>query len=218
MPDRPLWEWIADTPVPLVAIECPSGIERTYSKVVLELYIEIMSRFRMLTQARGVTFDRLTIILSTGCDVKPTNSVMYFADVGVSKALEYGCDGDQVLMLFRSEKLDRTFREVPVTIDPTELTALRKCFPTELKSRDGKSLWLSRLGPDDRRLGTQYESNYARWIPADPWEALAAVFAIGDDLTRVAERTRKSVAECTAQTWVFRNLGFGMGLPGSGEV
>lgn len=42
-----------------------------------------------LPQVRGVSIDRLPSILSTGCDVYPTNSVMYTAE-GFDKALEYG--------------------------------------------------------------------------------------------------------------------------------
>ena len=124
---------------------------------------------------RAVFLDRLGTVLEHGIDVTPTDSPIYVDDL--SKASEYG-DWPKVVLALRWDKLDRTFREVPADLPRAELDALKRIFTTELRSTDGKSLWLSRLRPDDRALAKPYEVDYARWIPGDPFDALVGVIVL----------------------------------------
>jgi hypothetical protein len=119
---------------------------------------------------RGVGMDRLPHILAHGCDVFPTNSVL-FASPYPDKCLEYG----GVIEIFDATQLRSTFQEVPVSIDAEELSALMKDYPTKLTSEDGTHFWLSRMAPDDRRVSSQYEIEWGRWIPGDAHRALAAL-------------------------------------------
>jgi hypothetical protein len=122
---------------------------------------------------RGVGLGRLKTVQSSGIDVEPSDSVI-FAEL-FEKAWEYG-GMPKVFLALDATKLKRTFVEVASTISPQELESLRAVFPTMLTSRDGTSIWLSKLREDDPRLATNYETEYARWIQGDPRNALKAVF------------------------------------------
>jgi hypothetical protein len=124
-------------------------------------------------QFRGVNISRLPTILRSGIDVEPPDSVFY-AD-SFEKAWEYG-EWPKVLFALDVQKLRRTFTEVPSNTPPAELARLRKTFPTMLRSRDGSTLWLSRLREDDPKLGSAYEMAYAWWIEGNPFEALRGLF------------------------------------------
>jgi hypothetical protein len=119
---------------------------------------------------RGVAIDRLPQILAHGCDVFPTNSLL-FASPYPDKCLEYGC----VIEIFDAAHLRSTWQEVPVSIAPDELDALMKEYPTKLTSEDGAHFWLSRMPSNDRRISSQYEVEWGRWIPGDAQRALAAL-------------------------------------------
>lgn len=114
--------------------------------------------------------DRLHHILAHGCDVFPTNTVM-FASEYADKCLEYG----SVVEIFDAAQIRSTWKEVPVSIDPDKLGELMKEYPTKLTSEDGTHYWLSRMPPDDRRISSPYEVEWARWIPGDAHRALAAL-------------------------------------------
>lgn len=131
---------------------------------------------------RGVELDRLSQIVSTGCDVIPSTAPIY-ASPHAAKALEYG----DVVMAFDLAKLEKTFREVSKSENPETLDRLRQEYPTVLEM-DGDWLWFSKLPPDDERTGTIYESYYTFFIPGDPREALLLLFLIGTD--RDALRTQ----------------------------
>lgn len=53
--------------------------------------------------------DRLRVVLKTGVDVEPSNSVIWANDL--EKALEYG-DWPKVVMAFDSERLKRSWIEI----------------------------------------------------------------------------------------------------------
>src|SRR5262249_46754916 len=89
-------------------------------------------------------------------------------------ATEYG----PVIQLFRTDRLEHTYREVPSSIAAEELSRLRATYQTLLKSRDGTKFWLSRLREDDGYCGREPEIAYARYIPGDPWKALLALLVI----------------------------------------
>jgi hypothetical protein len=126
-------------------------------------------------QYRAVGIDRISVVMKSGIDVEPPDSVFYAN--AFDKALEYG-GWPKVVMAIRNQSLDRTFRELPADTAAERIAELRNVFPTELRSADGTHLWLSRLAVDDPRLTTPYEFEYAWWIPGSTREALAAVFVL----------------------------------------
>ncbi|MGE8152022.1 hypothetical protein ACQKP5_12325 [Pseudomonas vancouverensis] len=121
---------------------------------------------------RGVALDRLDSVLQHGIDVWPTDHPIFVADW--DKALEYG-DWPKLLLLLHHDQLRPTWHEVSATLDPGELNELRKTHPHQLVSTDGSKLWLTRFDPDAPQAGTDYEAAYGRYIPGNPFDALAAV-------------------------------------------
>ena len=138
---------------------------------------------------RGVSIDRLQNVLDNGIDVLPTDSVIY-AD-SYSKAWEYG-GMPKVVLALKWAGLDRTWRELPAATPEAEIAALRLQFGTEVRSDDGSRIWLSRLPDSDRRVGTDYETSYARWIPGNPFDCLRAVliFARPEDEQSISSALR----------------------------
>jgi hypothetical protein len=147
---------------------------------------------------RSVSIERLPTILSSGIDVVPTNAPFYVDSL--SKALEYG-GPRKVLLLLSPLKIDHTFREVGADMNVAQLEELKKTFPTVRPSADGTSLWLSRLPETDRRVASSYESQYARWIPGNPFECLQAIVALGVEDHDVISFSRSVIELCTAVRW-----------------
>ena len=184
----------------MVVVECASGVQRTdLSEPLRSLCWKAFPR-TMHCVARGVSFDRLPAILRNGCDVEPVNSAIY-ASSDLNKALEYGTEDDQVVQFFQADQLTATYREVEASIPDVELAELRKTYPTLIRSTDGARLWLSRLGEDDRRIATDYEIEYARWIPGDPFNALAVVVILGADFYATMKRTVLALNSTTNKRW-----------------
>lgn len=123
---------------------------------------------------RGVGVDRLPIILDHGCDVLPTDSPIYVSDI--VKAAEYGGE-IMAMQFFDPARLQRTYKEVPVTVSETELRELAAIYPTRISM--GDRFWLTKLKSTDRRAGSSYEVEFARWIPGDPLQALRMLWIIG---------------------------------------
>ena len=145
---------------------------------------------------RSVSFDRLPAIIRNGCDVEPVQSPLY-ATPFLDKALEYGCEGDQVIQLFRLKALTKTWQQVKADIAPEKLAALRKTYPTVLHSTDRQTIWLSRLAEDDPRLASPYETEYGYWISGDPFDAMAGLAIIGDGLKRLVSQTKTLIGKNT---------------------
>ena len=124
---------------------------------------------------RGVALDRLSVVLSTGIDVEPSDSPIYVDDF--EKALEYG-GWPKVVLALRWTHLDRTFRKVQASIPERDLAELQQTFPTKIRLADGKNLWLSKLRETTNKVASAYEVDYARWLPGDPKSALAAVLVL----------------------------------------
>lgn len=122
---------------------------------------------------RGVGLDRLPHILKHGCDVSPTNALL-FASPYADKSLEYG----NLIQVFVGAQLESTWREVPASIEPSDLAAIIKDYPTKLLSSDGTHLWLSRFPANDPRISSSYEVEWGRWIPGDAMRALAALLIV----------------------------------------
>ena len=125
---------------------------------------------------RCVDLTRLDMILSSGCDVEPTDAVLW-VDKFPSKALEYGGD-TKIMLIFDIRKTKATYEEVAADIEPQRLASLKAVYPTALTSVDGTKIWLSRLPEEDRRVASAYEIEHARWIPGDPFDALIGVLVL----------------------------------------
>jgi hypothetical protein len=114
-------------------------------------------------------------VLQSGVDVVPTNSVIFVDHL--EKALEYG-GFPKVLLALKWDSLRPTFKQVTVGSSKEEIETVRSNFPTVIEL-DDHSLWCTRLQQDDRRIATDYEIAYARWIPGNPWDALRAIVLLG---------------------------------------
>ena len=172
---------VLDEPVPMFAVDKSVDIRsiRAFRDALFVPMVEAASRLsgrRQIPSFRSVDSDRLDYILEHGCDVDPTDATMFVSTLG--KALEYG-GFNKVIQIFDGSRLRSTFKEVNSDMDAAELEELRKTYPTAVKSTDGSRLWLSRLDENDRRLGTGYEIEYARYIPGDPWEVLLGLILVG---------------------------------------
>jgi hypothetical protein len=171
---------VRDARCPIFIIELPGDNETRLG--ALDFFLGLASAVENLagldvsrSQFRGVSIERLAMVLRTGIDVSPQDAAFYCGDFG--KALEYGSWPKLVLAL-RTQSLDQTFREVSASLPQEEIEALRVKFPTMLRSTNGEMLWLSRLAESDTRLAKPYESDYGRWIPGDPWDALEAILIL----------------------------------------
>ena len=122
---------------------------------------------------RGVSMDGLRVVLKTGVDVEPSNSVIWANDL--DKALEYG-DWPKVVMAFDSEHLKRSWIEIEAGASANETEKIRRDYPTVIP--DGDKLYCSRIPSDAPQLMTAYEFQHAFWIPGNPFEALKAVFIV----------------------------------------
>jgi hypothetical protein len=163
-------EKLFEKPVPLWLVDIPSGDHfRSPGKMD---WTQCGSSLRW-SNFRSVEAEKLPTVLRNGIDVEPTNGVIYVGPF--DKTWEYG-GFPKLTLALDFNKLSRTFREVPASLSANELEILQQRFPTMIKSLDGTKLYLSRLSEDDRRLNTDYEWAYARWIEGDPFEALRALF------------------------------------------
>jgi hypothetical protein len=177
---------VVDRPVPLWRVLLPHGGELSRPPFNEIQFLRGLDRRLVGCSFRAVGADRLDAVLAKGVDVEPTNAAI-FADF-FEKAWEYG-DWPKVMLAFDPSRLDQTWREIPATTPRDQLEALQQTFPTVIASRDGSTLWLSRLAKDDPRCTTDYEVAYGRWIPGNPFDALRAVllFVRPEDNDRLPE-------------------------------
>lgn len=146
-----------------------------------------------ISGCRGVEAHRLPTIMSNGCDVEPTTAPFFANELW--KALEYGCEGDQVIQVFKHGSLKRSWREVSSSMDPAELEELKKTYPTVIESVDGSRLWLTRFPVEDRRAATDYERAHGHWIPGEASEALEAIIFITADLQSFIDRLTSGLSK-----------------------
>jgi hypothetical protein len=195
--------WLAHQPVPLLALGwAGSHLDQAFEQAVFMLGVQLSDAFGRdvgWPSFRCVGLDRLPVLLRSGSDVEPSNSVI-FVDRSASKALEYG-GNDKLLLLYDPEQLRSSHCEVAADIDPAELAELSKNHPTQLTSKDGTHLWLSRLPEGDRRINSSYEIEYARWIPGDPWQALVGVVALGTDHAALVGLLNREISNCRDVNW-----------------
>ncbi len=193
--------WAATTPVPLLVLKGSGGWLK-YENALFNLALHLPRASggeATWPSFRCVDVARLPVILRTGCDVEPSNAVL-FVDHSASKALEYGDRTNKVMLLFDGEQLRSSHQEVAADLDAAELAALARDYPTRLVSEDGTHLWLSRLPEGDRRINTPYETEHARWIPGDPWKALMGVIVLVST-DEAAGRVRQDIADCRDVPW-----------------
>jgi len=107
----------------------------------------------------------------------------------------------KAMMLFDTDQLRLTWKEVPTDIDTNHLTELQRDYPTVLHSEDGTYLWLSRLPSGDRRINTPYETEYARWIPGDPWQALIGLVVLGSHHEPLLAHLSSLISGCSGVSW-----------------
>lgn len=153
-------------------------------------------------QLRCVAIEQLPSILARGCDVQPTDAVLW-VDSHPDKVFEYGQE-TKGMMVFHEGLLKSTHQQVPATLPADELAELKLMYPTVIPSVDGEVLWLTRLPFEDRRATTPYEVEHGRWIPGDPWEALHGVIAFGRDHDKVRGQIEAAIAACEAPKWTKR--------------
>lgn len=178
-----------EAPVPIYHLNTPTDWQSIKLVVPILMDFELMSlkSLQVSLDFRCVAFDRLQTVLQTGVDVEPADMPIYVADY--KKALEYG-GSQKIMLVYDTQSLHRTYREVAVSTPDSELTELSNRFPTRLISEDGTRFWYSRLPEGHYALSSDYEIEYARWIPGDPFDALKAIILIGqfseDDLKQVS--------------------------------
>lgn len=122
---------------------------------------------------RGVTAAALDRVVTNGIDVLPTDSPIFVCGQ-FDKAWEYG-GFPKLIMALRHQHLDWTWRMTSPETPDDELEAILRVFPSRIELGDGY-VHHSRFAPDSTAIGTPYETEYARWIPGDPWEALHSIF------------------------------------------
>lgn len=176
---------IAGHQVPAWHFVAPEGIQRIKLTETITETLDQSFLINLITSCRGVVDHRLPFILSTGCDVEPSNSPLFAGSL--DKALEYGSQENQIIQVFHYEALEISWRERPATLPAEERAEIEKDYPTVIPSIDGSSLWFTRLSPDDKRAATPYEREYGRWIPGNPAEALSALIMISSTPNHFSE-------------------------------
>lgn len=165
----------------MVLLQHPAMSEASSARCILDWLKDVQlslpgSRRKMIgAQCRGIPLDKLPLVLRHGID-----SDVPFSPFNVGalyKASEYTSNPGAILF-YDDEKLDPTFREVAVDIDPQELARLGETFQTRLVSADGKFFWFSRFPAGHHQLQSAYEHEYARWIPGNPFDALISVWIV----------------------------------------
>ncbi len=196
-------EFVASHPRPILLIEWKRDWrDEDFDTALMFLTFaigEVSGGSEIGSIVRCVGIERLDVILRQGCDVEPSDAVLW-TDMFSSKALEYG-GTEKVLMVFDIHRTKPTYLRVAADTDPIALDELRKTYPTVVRSIDGSRLWLSRLPEHDRRVTSPYEVEHARWIPGDPFEALAGLLVLGRDLAAIRESVLTTIANCPDPKW-----------------
>lgn len=191
-------------PVPLLVASWPADFtEGPIAKALLVPLYKLGERLQIPWEPpllRCVGLHRLKCVMETGVDVEPSDSVIW-TDRSPQKVLEYGDTPGRIMLIFSSSKLEPSWREVDAASDPGELEALRRKYPTVLRSQEGSKLWFSRLPETDRRIGQPYEVAHGRYIPGDPWQALQAVMLFGPDHEALIQTARRIAAEIASPVW-----------------
>lgn len=171
--------------IPVWSVIAPANFARTKLADAISNALGESHLINLYCSCRGVTWTRLPVILTTGCDVEPPDAPLFASCL--EKALEYGHEGDQVIQVFDHRFLRPSFCERLLPLAEEERAKIEKNYPTVIPSVDGSRLWFTRLSPDDSRAATGYEREYGYWIPGNPIEALCALILISSDPRRWTE-------------------------------
>ena len=173
--------WVEEIWVPTLMVSgSPVGTGR--DQLEHDLSRAIVSRLGLsgaVAVGRGTSAAALPRILRTGIDVEPSTANIY-VEIGLQKALEYGGQGDQVLMGIDPAHLDFTWRELSASEPEAVHAETQRAFPTKLRSRDGRKVGYSRLRSDDPRVAQEAERAFSRWIPGDARSALRFLIVISE--------------------------------------
>jgi hypothetical protein len=173
--------FLSSLPTPAWHVVCDGAVNQHKPDIsILDVLLQLAKTHsfgsRLLTFAcRGVALNRLDSVLQHGIDVWPTDHPIFVDDW--DKALDYG-GWPKLLLLLHRDQLRPTWHEVSATLDPVELSDLRKTHPNQLVSTDGSKLWLTRFNLDVPQAGTAYEADYGYYIPGNPFDALAALLVL----------------------------------------
>jgi hypothetical protein len=125
---------------------------------------------------RGVPINRFLTVVTTGVDVQPADAPIYCSDF--DKAWEYGgsshCFGPRMMFALDHNRLERTFRTLPLDATASELAETRETYPHQHEDHSD-ALWFSRID----FYKPAYEIPYGYWIPGNAKDALMAVFLHG---------------------------------------
>ena len=179
LPKELVFKVLVDDPVSIRLLVYPSGhdrkdIGREIESAIKELFPLNLDPHLLY---RGVEWSGLSRVLKNGCDVEPADAPFFAGHL--SKALEYGCTGDQVIQVFRASYLKPSWEEHSASsLSQTKSEELESVYPTKLITTDGEWLLFSRFPKSDTRTGTPYEREYGYWIPRENFKALVGVILI----------------------------------------
>jgi hypothetical protein len=145
-------------------------------------------------------WNRLDTVLASGSD-KPRGDVLWTDNIP-EKALEYGGLDRKVMLVYLSDRMERTYRRARASISPEERAKLLADYPTIVEFPKGPyPLWFSRLPV--RLAGLPYETEHARWIPGDPFDALLMVIALGRNYPAARSEVLDAIERCDSQRWAL---------------
>lgn len=197
--------YLAIDPKPLVVVEAHDELDAIWSDVDFlgfalghlllgsERYEQTASAGRQPILHRCVSFERLPVILRTGCDVVPPDSPLHAAPPGY-KPGEYG-GKEKILLVFRGSALEGCTKLVPRSTETAQLETLRKLFPFERLVTHPSMIEVSRIPFE------QIPNLYTMWIPGDPWDALLAIVVAGGQRSELVRRTAQLVSDCPDRHW-----------------
>ena len=125
--------------------------------------------------SRGVSLDRLQFVLENGIDVPP--GAPLWVEIGIEKAWEYG-GSPKLLLVLAQEALQPAHLVLPSSTPEQELEVYKTQYQTVLRREDRGEIYLSRLKPTDRRVGSGYEQAYCRFPAGDPRNCLVAIIIV----------------------------------------
>ena len=159
--------------------------------------IETVRAAQRFLQYRGVALERLPVVLRSGCDVEPSDRPFWSAE-RIDKALEYG-GREQLLLVYDPRRLTPAWVILDADCPASKRADLERLYPTVVWE-NGESTKLSRLPPSEYHGGIGYD-NYAHWIPADPFEALLMIVAIGRPEYPLMSEVLRMIGECRTREW-----------------
>jgi hypothetical protein len=162
---------------------------------------------------RRTQYERLELVLNTGCDVSPSDSPFHSGPL--SKAMEYGHTGceyprpwsNKILIGFDQKLLSKSWLEVDSSMPSEELKTLMDTYPTDWPSVDGENILLSRFPRETAAPNPAYEMEYGKWIPGETWEAVRLVALISNDKKELHSQFINAVSQIESGNtrWQFES-------------